>query len=221
MTDLLKIHPEINTSTTYYSSRELNNTVYRISAVIENIEQPIVSFIHLTSCTPYHIVLERPVVSIDYLFYDLYDEAVFADDIQDRVDAKCKIQYLSQIQQAYYKAKNISELAVSPFQRFIIKCKGPYQHNIKVEILNRWLDRVNGKDKVIREWTSTHRIRKIPRDEIPGECQGKGKDVCKYPCAWNKFVGLCTGIPKGIYRPDEADPDMIRQYIGDGMEEEI
>lgn len=167
---------------------------------------------NLTSCTPYQYIFGRHVVSIDYIKYDLYDQASFATNKQQVNDAICKLQYLEIVQHNYYDKKKLGESDKSPFQRFIITCRGPFQHNLKVEILNRWLDRVARKDEVVKEFTNKWKIRKFPREEIPQECKNLAKNDCVYPCAWNKFIGRCQGLPRGIYRPDEEDPDLIYQY---------
>jgi len=208
---LLKAYEHLELTTRYLPSRELNNTTYDIFAIIDNKHHLVCQIIHLTSCTPYLKLLNRTVVSIDYLKYDLFDTSVFGNTKEDVANAKCKLQYLTLIQENYYKSKGINEIDKSPFQRFIIKCRGPFQENIKVEILNQWLEKTVKKD-VIKEWSPTHRIRKIPREEIPKECVNREQNNCKYPCAWNKFIGKCTGMPKGSYRPDTFDPDLVYQY---------
>jgi hypothetical protein len=211
-TKLIKIYKELEITTTFYPSRELNNTVYRIYAVINNQHVEICSITHLTSCTPYQYLLGRYITSIDYMKYDLLDIYLFNDSKKHSNDALCKYKHLTHVQNEYYKSKKFSELDKSPFQRFITKCRGPFQHNIKTEILNRWLEQVTDREKVIQKWTATGKIRIYPRKEVPKECTELSKDVCKYPCAWNKFIGRCQGIPKGTYRPGHDNNDLIYQY---------
>lgn len=213
-TVLMKIYKELEITTQYYPSKELNNTSYKLFAVIDNRHHLVCEMVHLTSCTPYQRILGREVVSIDYLKYELYDRTVFSETKQERDDAKCKIQYISKVQEKYYQDTGIPETHDSLFQRYLTKCKGPFQENVKVAVLNRWLEKISNKDKVIKEWTPEYKIRKIPREQIPNECLNVPKDLCRYPCAWNKFLGRCTGIPTGTYRPDDPDPEMNYEYVG-------
>jgi hypothetical protein len=199
---LLKIYPHLETTTTFYPSRELNNIVYRIYAVLDNNYEEICAFIHLTSCTPYRYLKKQYVVSIDYLKYELFDTSVFGDSKQTILDAKCKLKYLTQIQNNYYRTNNITELDKSPFQRFITTCKGPYGHNVKIEILNRWLDRNEREKRIIRKWTKTARISIKPKEKISPECRNKTRELCKYPCIWNKFIGRCQDLVY-VYRPTD------------------
>lgn len=213
---LLKIYNHLEVTTQFYPSRELNNTTYRILAVINNEYKTVCEIVNLTSCTPYVKVGKITIVSIDYLAYELFDSSIFADKEQDRENAKCTVQYLMKVQQNYYKTKGITETDKSPLQRFVTRCKGPFQENIKVEVMNRWLEREAEKGNIVREWSKEYKIRKIPHEKIPKECIGKTHDECRYPCSWNKFVGRCSGIPRGTYRPDEVDEV---EYLGGGRYE--
>lgn len=203
LTRLLRIYPHLEVTTRYFPSRELNNTSYSIFAVIEDKHELVTEIIHLTSCTPHHKVLGRNVVGIDYLLYDLYDTTVFGDTEKSVSDAKCKLQYLTKIQNRYYAKKGILETDKSPFQRFMVKCRGPFQENNKVVILNRWLEKLENKKKIVKDHDKDFKILKIPKDKIPQECRDKDEATCKYPCFWNKYVGRCTGIPTGTYHPGE------------------
>lgn len=214
--NLLKLYDHLEITTQFFPNRELNNTTYTILAIIDNEYKILCKITNLTSCTPYIRTRKQTIVSVDYLKYELFDYAVFADTEQERENAKCKLQYLTEIQYNYYREKEIDETDKSPFQRFITRCKGPFQENIKVEILNKWLEREVEKGKVIREWTDQYKIRKIPREKDPQECSGKNRQVCRYPCAWNKYVGRCSGIPKGVYRPGETEE---LEYLGGGKYE--
>lgn len=195
----------LETTTIYYSSRELNNTVYNILAKINGVLVPVCEIIHMTNCTPYHRVLEHNIVSIDYLKYELYDIAVFGDTPEIVENTKCKLQYITQIQERFYKDKKMLETDKGPFQRFIIKCKGPFQENIKIEVLNRYFDRIVQKSKILKENTSSHKVLRIPHEEISENCRGISKEDCKYPCAWNKYIGLCSGIPARPYRSEDNE----------------
>lgn len=198
---LIKTYKELEIITIFTPARELNNTTYCIYVVLNNNYFKICEIINCAVCTPINKILGRTVIAIDYLKYILYDDIT----TQDSEDAKCKLQYLEKIQLMYYENNNISEMDPSPFQRFIINCIGPTQNNLKVAILDRILDKVNSN--IIKEYTDTHRIIKIPKKEIPKECLGLDKEICKYPCSWNKYVGKCQGLPNGTYRPDLKDLD--------------
>ena len=216
-TILIKSYKHLEITTQFFPNRELNNTTYTIFAVIDKSHKPLCKITQLSSCTPYVQVEKQTIVSIDYLKYELYDNAVFADTEQEKEDTKCMLQYLNEIQYNYYKQNNIDETDKSQLQRFVTRCKGPFQENIKVEILNKWMLRDQEKGKIIREWTDQYKIRKIPHEKIPQECLGKDQETCRYPCAWNKYVGRCSGIPKGVYRPSETDEDI--EYLGGGKYE--
>jgi hypothetical protein len=61
---LMRKFPYLNVITQYYPSRELNNTTYTIFATMNNKHEPICELVHLTSCTPFHMVLGKKVVGI-------------------------------------------------------------------------------------------------------------------------------------------------------------
>jgi hypothetical protein len=201
---LLKVYKNLETTTIYYPAREFNPLVYSIMAIIDNTPMLVCEIIQLTNCTPYQLILNRYVVSIDYLYYDLYYTSVFGDSDTEIKDAKCKLRYLNQVQNTYYTKQGISEIDKSPFQRFITKCKGPFNNKLKVEILNRWLDREKRSKNIIKRHTKEYKIRMIPREKISHDCIGKGKDTCGYPCMWNKYANKCTDINSGIYRPSDV-----------------
>lgn len=208
-TVLIKVNPNIEIITNYQPHKELNNTIYELYCYLENNKKEIICKItHLTSCTPYKEILGRNVVSIDYLKYELYDDAVFADTEKETTNAKCKLKFIELVQNKYYASKKISETNISPFQRFLPTCKGPFKHSMKVELLNRWKEKVDDLKKIIK-------IRKYPRKPVPHNCNQKSKDECVYPCSWNKFSGVCSGIPKGTYRAGENNEDIYQAYQDD------
>jgi hypothetical protein len=211
-TKLMPVYSELEITTLYKACQELNNTEYSIYAVIQNEFVLICSFVEITVCTPFLNISGKNIVSIDYLKYELYNCAVFCDTEQETVDAKCKIKYISELQEQFYKKQGINELDKSPFQRFVLNCKGPARNNVKVEIINRWLDRIANKENVQKIHTKKYRVVKIPREKVPKECEDKPKDLCRYPCGWNKFIGKCSGIPKGAYRPGEENFDLKYEY---------
>lgn len=212
ITLIMKQYEHLETNVVYYPARELNNTGYKLYIIIENEHVLVAEIVNLSSCTPYKYIFNRYIVGIDYLKYELYHEASFSFNKQYIKDTLCKLQYLEKIQYNYYNVKKLKETDNSPFQRFVSTCKGPFTHNIKVEILNRWLDRVSRKGEVIKLFNKDWKIRKYPREQIPEECKKLSKDTCMYPCTWNKYIGRCTGLPRGIYRPSDQDEDMMYQY---------
>lgn len=197
---LLKVYEHLEITTHYYPAKELDNFVYKIYAVIDNKHVEICELIQLSNCTPYKYILGKYLASIDYLTYDILYTIVFGETLKEREDNKCKLQYLRQIQYAYYKHKKLLETDISPFQRFSIKCKGPIQNNLKVEILKRWTARELDNEKRIYEKQGNYHVIKIPIKEDT-ECSSKTKELCKYPCAWNKYIGKCGSIPKKTYQP--------------------
>jgi Poly(A) polymerase catalytic subunit len=211
-TKLIKIYKNLEITTLYSPVREVNNTSYTILALYNGVVSPICEINSLTSCTPHQHILNRTIVSIDYLKYDLYYTTVFAETEKESVDAKCKIQYLNKIQEYYYKTLKIKETDPSPFQRFIIKCRGPFEDTVKVAVLERWKNKIERDSKIVRYYDRDYRIRKIPKDEIPKECLDKTKTECIYPCAWNKYSNKCTGLPNSSYRPNDIHTDMVTQY---------
>ena len=82
--------------------------------------------------------------------------------------------------------------------------------------MNRWLERENEKNFIVHEWTKDYKIVKTPHQKVPNECKDKNQQDCRYPCGWNKFIGRCSGITKGTYRP--GDKDSI-EYLGGGQYE--
>jgi hypothetical protein len=139
--------------------------------------------------------------------YTLYDDATFGTTPKIVKDAKCKLQYLTMVQNNYYAKMNVKETDNTPFQRFVTTCKGPVINTLKTVVLNRWLDRVERSKVIQKKRTKTHYIRIAPRSKIPEECVNLPQNKCKYPCAWNKYIGRCTDIPRGSYRPSDDDDD--------------
>lgn len=210
---LLKTYRHLEITTRYNPHKELNSTTYSIMAVIDNDYHKVCEITKLTSCTPFIVINNMNVVSIDYLLYELFDDSVFKETQQQREDAKCMIEYIEKIQKNYYKSKGVIETDSSPFGRFLTKCKGPFSESIKVEIMNRWLTKKVEQSKNTHIYSKEYTIHKIPHDKVPRECVGKSKTKCRYPCAWNKYIGRCSGIPRGTYRPKE---EIGGEYLGDG-----
>jgi hypothetical protein len=204
---LLKINSQLEITTKYLPAKDLNY----ISYTILRREDKVCEVCVLTSCIPYKKLFGIYVVGIDYVKYDILFKIVFGDE-EEVKDGKCMLKYLNLIQEGYYKDKKITEVDKSPFQRFLTVCKGPVYHPLKVEILNRWLQKESEKKDVLKEYEGGYKIKKYPIKPVPEECKSKSKDECTYPCAWNKYIGRCSGIPLGIYRAGVDSDDLYDVY---------
>ena len=181
--------------------KELNSTTYTITTIIDNEIYDFCNVTQLSNCTPYHSLLGLKVVSIDYLKYELYDISVFGNS-QDEINiAKCKIKFLTFVQNRYYKTQKIDEFDHSPFQRFITTCKGAFVDNRKVDALNRWKHKKMLEDEIIKYDEGDYKIRKIPKQK--SGCSYYNQDNCDHPCYWNKNKNSCDSIPRGVYHAEE------------------
>lgn len=207
-TELLLINPNLETTTIYLPAKDLNYVSY---SIIRNNEL-VCEIAQLTTCIPFKTIFGLSVGSIDYIKYEILFGMVYGNKKEVK-DGRCLLKYLTFIQYNYYKNKGLKETSVSPFQRFVINCKGPMFHPLKIEILNRWLQKEIDKKKVIKEYEKDYIIKKYPKKVIPEECKDKNKEDCKYPCAWNKYIGRCTGIPLGIYKAGEDNSEIYKKYI--------
>ena len=212
-TFLIKKFRNISITSHFYPSRELNNTVYRIYLINKDENILVIEIVNLTSCTPFQKIGEKYIVSLDYLFYELYDSAVFGETEKEREDSKCKLKYLLEVQKEYYKYNNITELDESPFKRFFTTCKGPFGENIKINILEKMIEREREKPKTY--YKNGYKIKIFKEEPIPIECKNKNRENCNYPCTWGKRE--CIGIPKGVYRPGEIESP---EYSGSGRYED-
>ena len=179
---------------------------------------PIFVITELTRCIPYKYLGNRYYCSIDYLFYELYNQ-MFSDIHLYTADVSCLIRYLYYIQQRYYKQHKITELDKSPLQRFVTKCRGPYVDVVREEFYSRWVDRARTQtetvdilpeaDSVTLKGVASRKIRVYPPDYIdPEECRDLPKDTCVYPCNWVDELQKCSGIPVTGYQPGK--PEAIR-----------
>lgn len=203
-TELLKIEKNLEITTIYRSYTELNSTLYNIYYVFEGDYKKLVSIAQLDNCVAYQTINKINIASIDFMKFLLLEAIVFEDN-KMRKDNKCKLKYLTHIQNRYYTDKKINELDNSPFQRFVKKCAGPYKNTMKVEILHRQLKKLEEKTRIIKEYTDGYIIKKIPREKPDKNCMEKSKELCKYPCMWNHFIGKCQGMAMGVYRPDDRE----------------
>jgi hypothetical protein len=196
---------------TKYDLYKSNNTSSHSIYLDEN---EVCRFTQYTLCTPHKYILGNWVTSVDVLKTNLYTQAVFFDTKEEQNDVKCLINYLSNIQNNYYKIKTKTEFDNTPFQRYVINCKGPIDNQLKKVLFERWVDRVERNetirtvkpksDKITLKGVDNTVIKITPReDNIPPECKNKTKKDCKYPCAWDKETESCYGEPIGIFRVGE------------------
>ena len=164
----------------------------------------------IDTCTPFIHILNRYITSIDYIKYELYNDIVFDSNKNNVNSAKCKIKYITALQNNYYNKKNIEEFDKSPFQRIVLKCRGSTSNIVKNTLLARWLDIVESKKniKTINPATNTitlhnmkDKIIKIyPKSKTSPNCYNKNKNDCSYPCIWNDNSNKCFDNIKGPYR---------------------
>lgn len=200
---LLTFTPHLDITTEYIPVNELNNHSYSIVATHENIKYEILKITLLTSCTPYITVQGVYIVGIDYVIFELFNKATYGNEKEKEV-AKCKLKYLLTRQAKYYKSKGITEFEKSPFQRLITTCRGKFQENQKVALLEKMIEKINTKKRTITEWKNDYKIKKIPYEVIAPECLNKSQTECVYPCGWIPGVEKCTNNI-GLYRPFEVD----------------
>jgi hypothetical protein len=223
-TTLLKlgVHSDmLNLSTAYSPLRPINTHSYDLEYTDNETQYTILSIVSLDVCIAYKNVLSTRVVSIDFLKYELYLDLAYK---QNKHDTKCMIKYITILQNTYYNEKNITEFDNSPFQRLVSRCEGPLENPVKREMLKRWVDRIEGRDrvKVIKPTSDSivlsnvkgTTIRIYPSDAIPEDCLDKSEKDCEYPCYWNKKHNRCFGHPQGVYiagqqeiRPLEEEDD--------------
>lgn len=196
---LPQLKGELEVITSYNPVKELNDTEYVIYLKEDGSElKPILKLTNLTMCIPYQEYLNRYIVAIDYLKYELYLNAVFSDDIKSQ---KCKLRYLTKIQNNFYKKKKIYDSDKSIFQRFITNCVGPIQENLKVHVLERMKEREEIEKETIIKYVNDKMIKITPIRPIPKECLNKYENDCVYPCAWNDERKICDSVPHKPYYP--------------------
>jgi hypothetical protein len=181
----------------------INNTSYHV--VYKG--KTICTFTQMTICTPYTYTLGKNIVSIDTIKYLLYSKTVFMTDKNIVKSIKCQIRYITNLQNNYYKLKNITQFDKSPFQRFGSKCKGDIKDIVKTVILQRWIDGIESRaeirtvkptsDTITLKNVKGKTIRIFPRADIPLECNNKNFDECKYPCVWDSQLNKCFGARFG------------------------
>ena len=172
--------------------------------------KPVCIVVQIDTCTPFIHILNRYITSIDYIKYELYNDIVFDSNKNNVNSAKCKIKYITALQNNYYNKKNIEEFDKSPFQRIVLKCRGSTSNIVKNTLLARWLDIVESKKniKTINPATNTitlhnmkDKIIKIyPKSKTSPNCYNKNKNDCSYPCIWSDNSNKCFDNIKGPYR---------------------
>ena len=200
-TILLKIRTDLKIISSYKRHKELNATTYTITTDVEGQTYNFCNITQLSNCTPYHSLLGIPVVSIDYLKYELYDTSVFGNSDIEINNAKCKLKFLTYVQHRFYKKQKVDEFDDGPFQRFITTCKGIFVDNRKVDVLNRWNYKKSAEEDVIKYQEGDYKVRKIPFRK--SGCHDYNKDQCEHPCYWDKNKDKCFSIPRGVYHAEE------------------
>jgi hypothetical protein len=204
---LMKKNPSITILTSHKPWRPLESISYYIHTHNGNL---ICQISQLTLCIPYFKIKGKFIASIDYQKFELYNDIVFEDFNNTKI-SKCKLKYLTKIQNKYYIDNNITEFDDSPFQRFIGKCKGPIEDIPKHVYMSRWIDRIK-QDKKIRKLypnkseiflsrVKDKHIRIMSKPDIDPLCYDLNFNDCIYPCSWNKYNEKCENVSKFPYRP--------------------
>lgn len=200
--ELMLVDRTINIITKYMPSHESDPMHRQIFVEIDGREHLIVEYMDEITCIPYQFMGKKKIASIDMIKYLLYTDAVF--DSANRNNYICLLQMLEHVQTRYYQKNNIDELDKSPFQRYIGKCDGPSLNNLKVSLLDRWIDRELSDKQKVKYKTKKWSVVKTPRSPIKPECRNQPRSSCKNPtCTWNTEHNICTDIPAGIYRPGQ------------------
>ena len=176
---------------------------------------PICIIAQIDTCTPYIYLFNKYITPIDYIKYELYNDVVFDTDEKNVKIAKCKIRYITALQNNYYSKKNIEEFTKSPFQRLVLKCRGSTSNIVKNTLLQRWLDIVESKkniktinpkkNTITLHNTKNKNIKIYPSTRISTNCYNKNKNACSYPCLWNNNVNKCVDDIKGPYRINDTN----------------
>ncbi len=224
---VLHFNGDMEIETRHITWQPINNTYYSIKADINGIIWEVCRICQLTICTSYKYLLGKYIASIDYVKMQLYFEMSFGETKEEVKDSKCKILYITEIQNKYYISKKISELDPGPFQRFVTHCKGPSKDTLKGEIFRRWINNVETRKKIrtikAKQDTITLQnvkgsvIRIFPKEPIPNECVDKTEIDCNYPCSWNEKYNRCFGIPIGVYRVGIEDIIELDDEAGVGI----
>jgi len=204
---LMKKNPSIKILTSHRPWRPLESISYYIHTDNGNL---ICQISQLTLCVPYIKIKGKFIASIDYQKFELYNDIVF-EDFNDTKTSKCKLKYITDIQNKYYTDNNITEFDYSPFQRFIGKCKGPILDIPKHVYMARWIDRIKQSKKIRKLYPNKSElylssvkgkhIRIFPKPDIDSVCYDLDFTDCNYPCAWNKHDGKCENVSQFPYRP--------------------
>jgi hypothetical protein len=196
----------LNISTTYSPLRPINSTAYEIDYLEDGDVYTVLSLVTLDTCIAYKYILNKYVVSIDFLKYELYLDLAYKNL---KHGSKCEIKYITYLQNRYYDRKGKTEFDNTPFQRLVSNCVGPLRNELKEELMNRMVDKLENsgavkvvkpkKDTVVLKNVKGATVRVYPKEPIPKECFDKPEDECNYPCYWNTKNKRCFGQQQGVY----------------------
>lgn len=204
-----KVKAPLNEEEIYQPYKDMNRMNRILYLTLDGTDYPIFILTELSRCIPYKYLNGRYYCSIDYLFYELYQEMFDSQTNLYAFDMSCLIRYLYYLQQQYYKTNGVKELDNTPFQRFVTKCKGPYVDVIREDFYSGWVNQAKLQDKTLDVVPQGNTItftgvkgRKIRiNPESSKKCRSKSHSNCKYPCAWNKNTNSCGDIPFTGYKP--------------------
>lgn len=207
---------QININIRHQTAKPGNNFSY----IITYSGEPICIITQLTNCIGYKYLDGKYIAGIDFVKWLMYTDLAFAN-VSEASDLKCKIKYLTEIQNNYYKKKKITDLDESPFQRLISKCDGPLDESVKTIFFKKWMDRIENRSEIraikpTEDTVTLHNvkgatIRIFPKTNKDSECLSKNKEDCKYPCNWNDEVKKCFPVPEGIYRVGDPNIEPLEE----------
>jgi hypothetical protein len=209
---------DLNIQTTYSPLRPINSHASQIDYLYEGKVYKLLAIADIDICIAYKYVENRWLVSIDFLKYELYLDLAYK---AAKNDTRCQIKYITYLQNRYYEKKKISEFDDSPFQRLVPRCIGPLGNPLKTEIMKRWIDRVEGRDRVrvvkpksdsiVLNNVKGATLRVYPNEPIPENCLDKKEEDCTYPCYWNPKYKRCFGQPMGVYVAGQEELEPIER----------
>lgn len=210
-----EIHKTLETDVIYQPYKDINKTTFILYIRIEEEHRvPIFLMTQLSHCIPYKNIGGRYYCAIDYLYYELYNQMFDEDSNIGSHNISCLIRYLHYVQYQYYSKNNISQVDISPLQRFVKSCRGPYSEVIREEFYSRWLDKAKmmenihdirpAGDSVTINGVTDRRIRVYPKDSQ----YDASENDCTYPHTWLKEEERCVDIPVTGYQPGK--PKTIR-----------
>lgn len=210
--DLQKLDIDIR----HQTGKSDNNFSY----IINYEGKPLCIITQLTICIGYKYINGYYIAGVDFIKWLLYTDLAYSSKKEGN-NIKCKIKYLTEIQNNYYKKKKITDLDDSPFQRLIASCRGPLEEGIKTVLLKRWIDRIEERNtiKVIKPRKNTITLKNVegvtirifPKSQNDVCEDNKTKEYCNYPCNWNTDQQKCFPVPTGIYRVEDANIEILKE----------